>query len=169
MYLRCTVYDSPRQWHSWLSLAELWYNSSFHSSLNCSPFKALYSYEPRIGALSQLPDQVSPAVADFATERQCHLDALKAHLCAAQNRMKTQADKHRLDRQFSVGDQVLLKLQPYAQMTVVNRPFPKLAFKFFWSLQSCGAHWTYCVSLGITRGQFGASGVPHLTAQAVYS
>jgi hypothetical protein len=45
--------------------------------------------------------------------------------------MKLQADKLRMDRSFQVGEQVLLKLQPYAQTSVVNRPFPKLAFKFF--------------------------------------
>ena len=131
MYLRCSIYDSPKKWHSWLSLAKLWYNSSFHSSLNCSPFKALYGYEPNIGALSQISDQTSSPVADLATKRQLHLDALKDHLCTAQNRMQTQADKKRVDRQFSVGDQVLLKLQPYPQSSVVNCPYPKLAFKFF--------------------------------------
>jgi hypothetical protein len=30
-----------------------------------------------------------------------------------------------------VGDQVLLKLQPYAQESVVNRPYPKIAYKYF--------------------------------------
>lgn len=30
-----------------------------------------------------------------------------------------------------MGEKVLLKLQPYAQASVVNRPFPKLAYKFF--------------------------------------
>ena len=49
MYLRCSVQDSPTTWKSWLSLAQLWYNSSFHSSLGCSPFKALYGYEPNLG------------------------------------------------------------------------------------------------------------------------
>ena len=98
MYLRCSVYDSPKKWHSWLSLAELWYNSSFHSSLNCSPFKALYGYEPNIGALFQISDQTSSPVADLATMRQLHLDALKDHLCTAQNRMQTQADKKQVGR-----------------------------------------------------------------------
>ena len=92
---------------------------------------ALCGYEPRIGALPQIPEQTSNTVTDLANERQLHLEVLKVHLSAAQNRMKTQADKHRVDRQFQVGDHVLLKLQPYAQSSVVNRPFPKLAFKYF--------------------------------------
>lgn len=45
--------------------------------------------------------------------------------------MKAYADKNRTERQFAVGEQVLLKLQPYAQQTVVNRPYPKLSYKYF--------------------------------------
>jgi hypothetical protein len=30
-----------------------------------------------------------------------------------------------------VGEQVLLKLQPYVQSSMVNRSFPKLSFKYF--------------------------------------
>jgi hypothetical protein len=52
-------------------------------------------------------------------------------LAAAQNHMKVQADKHRVERVFQVGDRVLLKLQPYVQNSVVSRAHPKLAFKFF--------------------------------------
>jgi len=92
---------------------------------------AMYGYEPRIGALPQVPEQTSNIVTNLAIECQLPLEALKVHLSATQNRMKTQADKHRVDRQFQVGDQVLLKQQPYAQSSVVNRLFPKLAFKYF--------------------------------------
>jgi hypothetical protein len=45
--------------------------------------------------------------------------------------MKAYADSNHTECSFQVGEQVLLKLQPYAQSSVVNRPFPKLAFKYF--------------------------------------
>lgn len=45
--------------------------------------------------------------------------------------MKQQADCNRTDRVFQEGDQVLLKLQPYVQYSVANRPYPKLAYEFF--------------------------------------
>ena len=50
MYLRCAVHDAPRQWRRWLPMAEFWYNSTFHASLNCTPFKALYGREANLGA-----------------------------------------------------------------------------------------------------------------------
>ena len=131
MYLRCAVQDSPKSWKSWLSLAELWYNSSLHSALGCSPFKALYGYEPNIGAVPSLPPTTTASVADIIEHRELHLQSLKEHLARAQNRMKLVADSKRQDYQFSVGDKVLLKLQPYTQSTIANRPYPKLAYKYF--------------------------------------
>lgn len=62
MYLRCAVHDSPKQWKAWLSLAELWYNSSYHSSLGFSPFKALYGYEFPMGTILPMSAELqSPA------------------------------------------------------------------------------------------------------------
>lgn len=45
--------------------------------------------------------------------------------------MKNMADRNRTDRSFQVGEQVLLKLQPYIQSSVVSRPCPKIAYKFY--------------------------------------
>jgi hypothetical protein len=70
-------------------------------------------------------------VAELLSDRNAHSSMLKEKLTAAQNRTKVQADKQRTDRIFAVGDMVLLKLQPYAQQSVVNQPCPKLAFKYF--------------------------------------
>ena len=53
------------------------------------------------------------ALDSLLSKRQAVLDTLKVHLTIAQARMKTQADKHRQDKSFAVGDWVFLRLQPY--------------------------------------------------------
>jgi hypothetical protein len=124
------IQDQPKQWCRALPLAEFWYNSTFHSSLGCSPFKALYGHDPNFGAIPDLDMDVSP-VTDVLKERQMQMALLTKNLEAAQARMKYNADKHRMEKEYQVGDKVLLKLQPYAQASVVNRPYPKLAYKYF--------------------------------------
>ncbi|GKC84187.1 putative mitochondrial protein [Tanacetum coccineum] len=89
-YLRCMTGEYPKEWLKWLSLAELWYNSNFHTSIQTTPFEFVYGIPPPI-----------------------HVPYL-----GAQNRMKQQADKGRSERQFEEGDWVLLKLQPHGQVTV---------------------------------------------------
>ncbi|KAK1607032.1 hypothetical protein QYE76_030705 [Lolium multiflorum] len=131
MYLRCSIQENPKQWRAWLPSAELWYNSSFHSSIGCSPFKALYGHEPNLGAMPTKNPDTTENVSDMVTDRAAQLEVLKKHLAAAQNRMKLKADRNRTEKEFQVGEQVLLKLQPYVQKSVVSRPFPKLAYKFF--------------------------------------
>jgi hypothetical protein len=131
MYLRCSVHDAPTTWKDWLPLAEIWYNSSFHTAIGCSPFKALYGYEANLGAVPTMPENTPSDVKDIVANRELHLEALKQHLARAQNRMKQLADRTRHDFQFAIGDQVLLKLQPYTQSSVANRPYPKLAFKYY--------------------------------------
>ncbi|XP_074323155.1 uncharacterized protein LOC141660094 [Apium graveolens] len=45
--------------------------------------------------------------------------------------MKWYADKKRSDREFSVGDEVFLKLQPYRQHSLITRRNSKLSAKFY--------------------------------------
>jgi hypothetical protein len=131
MYLRCVVSDCPRLWRRWLPLAELWYNSTHHSSLGCTPFKALYGHEANLGAMPEDLSTTTESVAEFLADRAVQLQALKQHLEMAQQCMKLYADRRRTERNFQVGEQVLLKLQPYTQSSVANRPYPKLAYKYF--------------------------------------
>jgi hypothetical protein len=97
MYLRCAVQDAPKSWTSWLSLAELWYNSSYHSSLGCSPFKALYGTEANIGTPSAIHLSTPVSVTELIEHREQHLQCLKEHMATAQNRMKHMADRNRID------------------------------------------------------------------------
>lgn len=60
---------------------------------------------------------------------------IRDHLLRAQARMKFQADKHRSERSFAVGDWVYLKLQPFVRQSVVTRANRKLAFRFYGQFQ----------------------------------
>jgi hypothetical protein len=131
MYLRCAVNSQPTKWKSWLALAEYWYNTTYHAVLGCTPFRVLYGYDAPMLALPRLINIEDPDVTTWVKERSAFSAMLKEQLARAQLRMKQYADKGRTPREFQVGELVLLKLQPYAQKTVVNRPCPKLSFKFF--------------------------------------
>jgi hypothetical protein len=131
MYLRCSIQDNPKQWKQWIALAEFWYNSTVHSAIGMSPFKALYGHEPNLGAMPQIIHDLDDPVSTMLTDRAAQVEQLKMHLAAAQNRMKLKADRSRTEKEFQLGDKVLLKLQPYVQQSVVTRPYPKLAYKYF--------------------------------------
>ena len=45
-YICCFVIDKKNHWSQWLDLEEWWYNSTYHTSVKMTPFKALYGYEP---------------------------------------------------------------------------------------------------------------------------
>jgi hypothetical protein len=92
MYLWCAANAQPQKWFTWLPLAEFWYNTSHHSAIGCSPFKALYKEEPHYGLLPDLNTTTNTEVINFLTERQNASDLLKYHLERAQLRMKHYAD-----------------------------------------------------------------------------
>jgi hypothetical protein len=37
----------PTKWFKWISLAEYWYNTTWHPALGKSPFEMLYGYKPK--------------------------------------------------------------------------------------------------------------------------
>jgi hypothetical protein len=85
--------------------------------------------DPSVAAVPQLVICDNDEVA--ITERHQFSGLLKEHLATSQNKMKIHADTKHNPKQFQTGEQVLLKLQPYAQSSVVNMPCPKLALKYF--------------------------------------
>lgn len=45
-YLRCMCSDKPSNWSKWLTLAEWWYNTNFHSSIQTTPYEVVYGQAP---------------------------------------------------------------------------------------------------------------------------
>ncbi|KAL4354775.1 hypothetical protein GQ457_06G031370 [Hibiscus cannabinus] len=80
MYLRCMAGDDPGKWEQFLSWAEYWYNTAYQSSAGMNPFRALYGRDP-------------PTIMNY----------LEGNLQQAQQRMKTQADRHRRELQLEVS------------------------------------------------------------------
>lgn len=109
-YLKCMCYEKPSSWSKWLSLAEWWYNTNFHSSLQTSPYEVVYGQAPPTH-LPYLPgENATPAVDRTLSAREAVIQLLKFHLIRAQNRMTQQSDKNHSDRNFTTGDFVYLKL-----------------------------------------------------------
>ncbi|GKA54713.1 reverse transcriptase [Tanacetum coccineum] len=83
----------PKEWAKWLSLAELWYNFNFHTSIQSTPFEIVYGIAPPIhvpylGGMSKVE-----AVNRTLKAREEAIQTIKFYLLRAQNKMKQQADK----------------------------------------------------------------------------
>ncbi|GJR43361.1 putative reverse transcriptase domain-containing protein [Tanacetum coccineum] len=111
--LRACVLDFGGSWDVHLLLAEFSYNNSYHSSVRCAPFKALYGRKcrsPIIWAEVEEGHFIGPELMQETTEK---ILQIKDRLKAARDRQKSYADKRRKPLEFSVGDYVLLKVSPW--------------------------------------------------------
>ncbi|KAD7478941.1 hypothetical protein E3N88_02077 [Mikania micrantha] len=88
--LRSCVIDFGGSWDIHLPLVEFSYNNSYHTSIQCAPFEALYGRKCR-----------SPIC--WSEER----------IKAARDRQKSYADNRRRPLEFQVGDRVMLKVSPW--------------------------------------------------------
>lgn len=94
MYLRFLCGQKPKQWSHWLPMAEWWYNTTFHSALGMSPFKALYIKDPPCISY-QSPATKVPQVDQFLKDGSEIQKLLKENLVKAQERMVWYAKKNK--------------------------------------------------------------------------
>nr|GEV58724.1 putative reverse transcriptase domain-containing protein [Tanacetum cinerariifolium] len=105
-----------RFWGSWdvhLPLADFSYNNSYHSSIRCVPFEALYGRKcrsPVLWAKIGEGSLIRPELLLVTTDK---VVLIKEKLKVARDHQKSYADKRRKPLEFEVGDQVLLKVLPW--------------------------------------------------------
>ncbi|GJV46791.1 putative reverse transcriptase domain-containing protein [Tanacetum coccineum] len=111
--LRACVMDFGGSWDTHLLIIEFSYNNSYHTSIKCAPFEALYGAKCRSPVIwtevgeSQL---IGPEIVQETTEK---IVQIRERLKTARSRQKSYADKRRKPLEFQVGDRVLLKVSPW--------------------------------------------------------
>ncbi|GJR96491.1 ty3-gypsy retrotransposon protein [Tanacetum coccineum] len=129
--LRAMVTDHPTHWVRFLPWAEYCYNTTYHSSIKMTPYQALYGKVP-MDVVPYPPGTSKVAVVDDALcERDALLRQLRDNLLAAKNRMEVKANRKRRELEFSIGDKVLVKLQPYRQLTLAKRVSNHFAKRYY--------------------------------------
>ncbi|GJT49938.1 putative reverse transcriptase domain-containing protein [Tanacetum coccineum] len=114
--LRACVLDFRGSWDVHLPLVEFSYNNSYHSSMRCAPFEALYGRKcrsPIMWAEVGEGQLIGPELVQETTEK---ISQIKDRLKATCDRQKSYADKRRKPLKSSVGDYVLLKVLPWKGM-----------------------------------------------------
>ncbi|XP_076922977.1 uncharacterized protein LOC143584951 [Bidens hawaiensis] len=96
--------EAPNQWLKRLSLAEWWYNTTYHSSIKTTHFEALYGYPPPLHILYIPNDTKVEAVDILHRDREAMITSLKQNLNQTRNRMIQFADNHKSERNFEIGD-----------------------------------------------------------------
>jgi hypothetical protein len=99
-------------WEKSLSYAEFTYNNSHQTSLQMSPFEALYGRKCRTPLMwSETGDRLYFGPGSIV-EAEENVAKVRENLKIAQSRQKSYADKRRRDLSFDVGDHVYLKVSP---------------------------------------------------------
>ena len=105
------VMDKPSKWEDYLHLVEFAYNNKKQASLGMSPYEDLY------GRIFRTPVNWNNLVniivlgLEFLKEMEQKVAKIKHNLKATQDRHKSYAYKHRVHREFNVGDHVYLRVR----------------------------------------------------------
>ena len=111
--LRSCVLQFKGHWNEYLPLAEFTYNNSYHSSIEMSPYEALYRKQCRTPLCWNETGErklLGPEIVQTTVDK---VNVIRARLKAAQDRQKSYADKRRKDIEFEVENRVFLKLSPW--------------------------------------------------------
>lgn len=79
-YLCCFVHACPSKWINWLSVAEFWYNTNFHSVVGRSPFEVLYGHSPPYFGVSSISDVEVPDLKAWLQDRELISRLVQQHL-----------------------------------------------------------------------------------------
>ncbi|GJW16727.1 putative reverse transcriptase domain-containing protein [Tanacetum coccineum] len=127
--LRARAIDFGGNWDTHLPLVEFSYNNSYHTSIKCAPFEALYGRKcrsPIIWAEVGESQLIGPEIVQETTDK---IFQIKERLKTTRDRQKNYADNRRKPLEFSIGDHVLLTVSPWKGVVCFEKR-GKLALRY---------------------------------------
>ncbi|RVX03528.1 Transposon Ty3-G Gag-Pol polyprotein [Vitis vinifera] len=115
--LRCDVHKvvAHSSWDFVLPQAEFAFNNFINRSTGCTPFEVVFGFRPHtplnLHSLT-LPARPGEAALDFSSYMKNIHEEVKRRLSLSTEAYSTAANTRRKDRQFQVGDMVLIRLKP---------------------------------------------------------
>ncbi|GJT98469.1 putative reverse transcriptase domain-containing protein [Tanacetum coccineum] len=140
--LRACVIDFGGSWDVHLPLAEFSYNNSYHSSIGCAPFEALYRRKCRSPVLRAEIGESSLIRPELVQETTNKVVLIKEKLKAARDRQRSYADNRRKPSEFEKG-----KLAPrYVGPFEILERIGLVAYRLRLPEELSGVHDTFHVS-----------------------
>ena len=129
--LRAYVHPHHDDWVTFLPIAESAYNAATNASTNASPFLVNYGFQPTTPATLHLPQALPNAFNSDAAPIISRLQEIHQRtaqeLELARERAASQANRHRRELTFAVGDMVRLSTQ---HLVLGSQPSAKLRDRF---------------------------------------
>ncbi|KAD7476890.1 hypothetical protein E3N88_00026 [Mikania micrantha] len=111
--LRSCVIDFGGSWDIHLPLIELSYNTSYHTSIQCAPFEALYGQKCRSPVCWSEIGESQIIGPEYIQELTDKIMLICKRMKTTQDQQKNYADNRRKPLEFQVGDIVMLKVSPW--------------------------------------------------------
>lgn len=96
----CYQWKATEVVYKWLSLAEWWYDTTYHTTMKMTPFEALYRYAPTLIPMPQPEGSNVASAESHLREQSTVIQISKDNMSRAQVRMKQYEDQHRSEREF---------------------------------------------------------------------
>ncbi|KAD5508046.1 hypothetical protein E3N88_15749 [Mikania micrantha] len=111
--LRACVLDFGGSWDSHLPLVEFSYNNSYRSSIQCTPFEALYGRKCRSPVCWTEIGESQLTGLELIKEITDKIFKIRERIKTTRDRQKSYVDRRRKPLEFAIGDKVLLKVSPW--------------------------------------------------------
>ena len=124
-YLRTYSNFEQTNWLEHLPMAEFCYNSHYHTSIDMSPFKATYGFDPPVDWSTEIVPDSPPTLQRYMSDLNLSISSLRKELEKAQLSAKRFADEKRRHIEYKEGEMVFLD----RRFIKTRRPSIKLDWK----------------------------------------